>query len=365
MVEDSGWASPASGGNVLGGLYGGAGGSGLTLQRFSAGSSINERSSAEFGTTDRSSFGSSTDGGIEPPDLQRLSIKFVKDTSGSWYRPELTREQAVAVLKNARPGSFVVRNSNSFPGAYALAVRVAELTPSMQTKGDPADGFVRNFLVESTAKGVRLRGNKNEPVFGSLAALIYQHTITPISLPCKLLLPVVESQRTQVLTMTGAVGCSTPQSVTHKDASLAACLVVYVNTVDVETLTGPEAVDRAISITLERMRTESLTTTLAHFKLSPDGITLTDNKHRIFFRRHYKLDSVIYCGLDSRNRRWTQNDVDSKGKLDSRMFGFVSRKPGTNCGNECHVIADYEPEQPAADIVDFVRSVLVSGQGQS
>ena len=30
---------------------------------------------------------------VEPPDLQRLSIKFVNDTSKQWYRPNLTREE--------------------------------------------------------------------------------------------------------------------------------------------------------------------------------------------------------------------------------------------------------------------------------
>jgi len=45
-----------------------------------------------------------------------------------------------------------------------------------------------------------------------------------------------------------------------------------------------------------------------------------------------------------------------------RMFGFVSRKP--NGGNECHVLAEYDPEQPAADIVDFVQKVIANhGRG--
>ena len=38
-------------------------------------------------------------------------------------------------------------------------------------------------------RGVRLKGCANEPVFGSLSALIYQHSITSIALPCKLVIP--------------------------------------------------------------------------------------------------------------------------------------------------------------------------------
>ena len=48
---------------------------------------------------------------------------------------------------------------------------------------------MRHFLIEPTPKGVRLRGCSNEPVFGSLAALVYQHSVTPLALPCKLALP--------------------------------------------------------------------------------------------------------------------------------------------------------------------------------
>ena len=44
-----------------------------------------------------------------------------------------------------------------------------------------------------------------------------------------------------------------------------------------------------------------------------------------------------------------------------RMFGLVSRKPSGS--NECHVLADYDPEQPASDVVDFVQKV-VTDQGR-
>jgi len=62
-------------------------------------------------------------------------------------------------------------------------------------------------------------------------------------------------------------------------------MVIYVNTVDVESLTGPAAVERAVTLTLETFNSVGLTTTLAHFKLSSQGITITDNKHRFHFRR--------------------------------------------------------------------------------
>jgi len=61
-------------------------------------------------------------------------------------------------------------------------------------------------------------------------------------------------------------------------------MLVYVNTVDVESLSGPAAVERAVNVTMETLRSAAgaggLTTTLAHFKLSSHGVTITDNKHR-------------------------------------------------------------------------------------
>ena len=95
------------------------------------------------------------------------------------------------MLKEKAPGTFVVRDSNSFPGAFGLALKVAHIPPNVQVKssGDPQADLVRHFLIEPTPKGVRLRGCSNEPVFGSLAALVYQHSITPLALPCKLVLP--------------------------------------------------------------------------------------------------------------------------------------------------------------------------------
>ena len=98
---------------------------------------------------------------------------------------------AIVMLKEKAPGTFVVRDSNSFPGAFGLALKVAMIPPNVQVKssGDPQADLVRHFLIEPTPKGVRLRGCSNEPVFGSLAALVYQHSITPLALPCKLVLP--------------------------------------------------------------------------------------------------------------------------------------------------------------------------------
>lgn len=60
--------------------------------------------------------------------------------------------------------------------------------------------------------------------------------------------------------------------------SLPACNVLYINSVDTESLTGPQAISRAVKCTLTQEPCSS--GTVVHFKVSTQGITLTDNQRR-------------------------------------------------------------------------------------
>ena len=99
----------------------------------------------------------------------------------------MTVVPAINMLRDKSPGTFVVRDSNSFPGAFGLALKVSK-PPEGVPVGDGTE-LVRHFLIEPSPKGVKLKGCNNEPVFGTLAALVYQHSITPMALPCRLILP--------------------------------------------------------------------------------------------------------------------------------------------------------------------------------
>lgn len=176
------------------------------------------------------------------------------------------------MLRSAPPGTFIVRDSTTFAKAYGLVVKVAYPPPGVQTRAPGGDELVRHFLVEPTTRGVRLKGCANEPVFTSLSALVYQHSITPLALPCKLIIPerdiqVVEyhSQAQQQLLTQGA-----------------ACNLLYLFTCDTESLTGPEAVRKAISLLYSRKPLPKPYE--VHFKVSHQGITLTDNTRQLFFR---------------------------------------------------------------------------------
>ena len=79
---------------------------------------------------------------------------FVKDTSKYWYKPTISREEglfllsldrrvliftflAINMLRDKPPGTFVVRDSNSFQGAFGLALKVAK----------PPEGVPQGYVI--------------------------------------------------------------------------------------------------------------------------------------------------------------------------------------------------------------------------
>ncbi|KAI5641467.1 phosphotyrosine-binding domain-containing protein [Phthorimaea operculella] len=269
-------------------------------------------------------------GGSEPQHVAPDRVRFARDTSHYWYKPNITRDDAVAALQPLEEGAFIVRDSNSFPGAFGLAVRAG-----------PAGG-VRHFLVEPTAKGVRLRGCPDEPVFGSLSALVYQHTVTPLALPVPLRLPDRDP-------WTGGSANAAARALL---ATGAACHVLLLGSENTEALTGPAAVKRAVSnIILKKGPSH-----VVHFKVFGGGITLTDSARKLFFRRHYPASGVSYAGLDPDERRYVY--VDNGTHSEKRIFAFVARA-SAGSDNQCHVFAELEPEQPATAIVNFVNKALL------
>ncbi|MED6263846.1 hypothetical protein CHARACLAT_008827 [Characodon lateralis] len=284
----------------------------------------------------------------------RVNSKFVQDSSKYWYKPGISRDQAIAVLKDKEPGAFLIRDSNSFQGAYGLALKVATPPPNVNltgNKGDPVEQLVRHFLIETGPRGVKIKGCQNESYFGSLSALVYQHSMTPISLPCALRIPdkdlIGELQEMQSATNTSTAAVLLNQG--------AACNVLYLNSVETESLTGPQAISKAIKCTMALNPRPA--PTVVHFKVSSQGITLTDSKRRLFFRRHYPINSVTFSSLDPQDQRWTNSDSTS-----SKMFGFVARRTGTTTENVCHLFAEMDPEQPAVAIVNFINKVMLGPQ---
>uniref|UniRef100_A0A8C9ZYI3 Tensin 2a n=1 Tax=Sander lucioperca TaxID=283035 RepID=A0A8C9ZYI3_SANLU len=279
---------------------------------------------------------------VEIENANSVSVKFVQDSSRFWYKPGISREQAIAALKEREAGTFLIRDSNSFQGAYGLALKVATPPPNLVsavTVSDPLEQLVRHFLIETGPRGVKIKGCQNEPYFGSLSALVYQHSITPISLPCALKIPEKD--------LVGEVPEVQPVNNISTAADLlrqgAACNVLYLNSVETESLTGPQAIAKATDASLGRNPRPAAT--VVQFKVTSQGITLTDSQRRVFFRRHYPVNSVTFSSIDPKDRR---------------VFGFVAKKPGSLAENVCHLFAELDPEQPASAIVNFINKVMLS-----
>uniref|UniRef100_A0A8C5SJT6 SH2 domain-containing protein n=1 Tax=Laticauda laticaudata TaxID=8630 RepID=A0A8C5SJT6_LATLA len=238
--------------------------------------------------SDNSSFSTSSLEGYSKE--AQTTMKFVMDTSKYWFKPSITRDQAIQLLTDEPPGTFIMRDSTSYPGSFGLALKVFS-----NKAGEDAGNHIRHFLIESSPKGVHLKGTEEEPYFGSLSAFVYQHTIMPLALPCKLIIP---SQA--FLTDENPVLGSEASLLLSQKA--AVCNLLYLHSVTMETLTGKAAVQKAISSTFQQ---EILPTpTIVHFKVTALGITLTDIQRKIFFRRHYPLATISFCDMDPENRKW-------------------------------------------------------------
>lgn len=295
------------------------------------------RSSSFNKTSSESSIPTCTDGTIKDG---QPGMKSVMDASKQWFKPNLTREQAIELLKDKEPGAFIIRDSTSYRGCFGLAVKV----PGTPLKtGNVTNELVRHFLIESSAKGVHVKGASEEPHFGSLPALVYQHTITPLSLPCKLIIPhraQNDSDSSPEYSPEGACEFKTS----------AACNVLYLNSISTETLTGSSAIQKSVTTTFERA--DSIVPTIVNFKAADQGVTLTDVQRKVFFRRHYPTSSLSFCSVDPEHRKWQKNCRPS------RIFGFVAKNPTDPSDNVCHIFAEYDAIQPASPLISYLTNLI-------
>ncbi|XP_035896409.1 tensin-1 isoform X10 [Anopheles stephensi] len=311
---------------------------------------INQNETLSCYTSRRNS--TTSNANSEPQEVAPQFVKFARDSSKYWYKPNISREEAIALLRNAAPGTFIVRDSTTFANAYGLVVKVNHPPPGVQYTGPNSEELVRHFLVEPTIRGVRLKGCANEPVFTSLSALVYQHSITPLALPCRLIIPDMDLQQMEHQT-------PAQQQLLQQGA---ACNVLYLFTCDTESLTGPQAIRKAVSSLLALRPLPK--PTQVHFKASLQGITLTDNTRQLFFRRHYPSNNVSFCALDPDDRRWSIQSTTGDIPATKRMFAFVAKRSPSSADNQCHVFCELEPTQPAAAIIQFANKVLTGTSQQ-
>ncbi|KAF4532504.1 hypothetical protein B566_EDAN003080 [Ephemera danica] len=94
-----------------------------------------------------------------------------------WFQAGIPREIALEVLGQEPVGAFMVRESTTKPGCYALSLRVPR---DFQPAG------IAHYLIMRTARGYKIKGFTKE--FTTLVALITHHSVMPELLPCPLAL---------------------------------------------------------------------------------------------------------------------------------------------------------------------------------
>ncbi|XP_009578471.1 PREDICTED: tensin-4-like [Fulmarus glacialis] len=265
------------------------------------------------------------------------TMKFVMDTSKYWFKPSITRDQAIQLLKDKEPGTFIVRDSTSYRGSFGLAMKVPVSPSSSQTgTGDESSDLVRHFLIESSAKGVHLKGASEELYFGSLSAFVYQHAITPLALPCKLSIPTRDL----------ADGEESPDCAPESALSLlkktAACQRADLQHVKKN---WPARTNPCCNPGMDLIPSVYSTGHDAAY------VKLVATSQEVFFRRHYPLAAIRFCGMDPENRKW------QKYCKSSRIFGFVA-KSQTDSENFCHLFAEYDTVQPALLVIDLLCKLL-------
>uniref|UniRef100_A0A0X3QHD4 SH2 domain-containing protein n=1 Tax=Schistocephalus solidus TaxID=70667 RepID=A0A0X3QHD4_SCHSO len=395
----------------------------------------------------------------------------VQETAPAWYRLKISRQEAIAILRHQPPGSFLVRDSTTYKDAYGLAVRVAKSQNHTNQKSgfarfmknilnDVNSDLVRHYLIETVTtptRGVRIKGFSVEPIFASLVHLIYEHTRTPLALPCCLVLPAqptgssagfsmppppppvallglgtADSDAGTVVLAEGAVasgdttannghpkalngstgrnpdfahspsqtasssaasgfglggngGLRQPSPARNITSPLSPtaglfaselttpgpnffCRCLYLGFVDVEWSLGETAVERAVdslipetileSVTCDQLGAESpVQYTECQLQVSPqEGILLTDLNRKIFFQRHLSSPSIVFVGVDPRDKMFLHPNHAVLGFQKPRLFGVVIKKLSGE--HVCHVFSEFDSNHSAFSIVSQINALL-------
>ncbi|KAH3817308.1 hypothetical protein DPMN_118841, partial [Dreissena polymorpha] len=110
--------------------------------------------------------------------LDRSHIEDETLRNALWYQAGIPRDVALEILSQEDIGSFIVRDSSTHPGCFALSVRVPKFS-------NPSG--ISHYLIMKTADGVKLKGLDKE--WSNVVSLVTHHSIMAEMLPCTLKVP--------------------------------------------------------------------------------------------------------------------------------------------------------------------------------
>jgi hypothetical protein len=109
----------------------------------------------------RAAVGAATAAKARPPPTKKHHDLDI--TNAVWFQASIPRDIAMELIEYSDDGAFIVRNSLSQPGNYALTLK--------------GKGLIHHFLIQSEPKGLRLgQPEHRQPYFANLSDLIMHYT---------------------------------------------------------------------------------------------------------------------------------------------------------------------------------------------
>ncbi|CAI2733255.1 unnamed protein product [Schistosoma spindalis] len=319
---------------------------------------------------------SGTNIGVDIVDGDTVGMRQVLDTSKYWYLPGISRPDVIALLRDKEPGSFVIRNSNTYADSFGLALKIPPNSPRViSNKEDIQSEWVRHFLIgtvpmhDGRGNGVHLRGFSSDPTFPSLAAFVHYHIHKQGALPCTLRLPIFtnqtlynQQQRTTINEQT-VYGLEPSLQTILPTTNTMSTDMLYLGSVEVDRLENMNAAIRGIGkiISLAQSYTDGLPKRCeVQIKVIPhEGITFTEKYRRAVWRKTIKPNNLLWCGLDPENREFNDAELRSKGMYGSKIFALVARKQRFWLhDNVVYVFCEIDHNHSAIHLVRFINSIF-------
>ena len=286
---------------------------------------------------------------------QEQKTRLVSETIDDWYKPTITREASVRELIPRPVGSFVIRDSQTVMGGYALSLKVPNsfVLQKSQDTGEtlpqnPED-CVRHFLIAPHHRGIRLQGWE-EPPFDNLATFVIQHSTEPMALPCRLKI------------IRGGVNTvpEPPPRRELKHIEIAA-KAVYLGGLNIA---GKGTKVQMQDVAIKLSTASKSLSILVEIKVSAKrGITITDIDAKAFESRQFSPRQVTFAALCI-GTKWTgEVDVLETGGTEKfsnvNCFGLIVEIPNQGA-HTCLIFADPSPSNISQTIVGYINTHLIS-----
>lgn len=292
--------------------------------------------------------------------IKKEETRQLTDSIEHWYKPSLSRDEATAILQTKSVGHFIIRDSSTVNGGYALSLRVPDDFLQLHqnladSKSLPIHDIVRHFLIAPHMKGVRLQGWE-EPPFENLTTFVHRHTNEAMSLPCKLKGPVgVTNQVSRV-----PVPSQKPQSLQNIEIAGKAVYLGGLSIVGKGTKFQIEEVAKKLS---EAKKSLSI---LVEIRVSTqNGISVIDVNKRAFDKRQFNRKQINFTAQCPTVKWEGRIEEINTGKCEdvknAVCFGIVVDIL-SQAGSTCLIFADPSPSNISHTLISFINSNLLQNQ---